>query len=129
MNDGDEGLKRFFNKVYDVLRPGGSFILEPQPWESYAKARRMSQVCLSSNCQHIPSFVNHFIEIERKRKAIMYTSIRFRIFADWYRLLPGETLRHYWRRRYVQVQLPKQSTDQSLHFTGFSRPIDLYVKN
>lgn len=43
LNKSDDGLKRFFYKVYDVLTPGGSFILESQPWDSYAKARRMSE--------------------------------------------------------------------------------------
>ncbi|PPQ89128.1 hypothetical protein CVT25_006500 [Psilocybe cyanescens] len=43
LNEGDEGLKRFFRRVHAVLMPGGSFVLEPQPWESYAKAKRMNQ--------------------------------------------------------------------------------------
>ncbi|KAH9483708.1 putative RNA methyltransferase C2A9.10 [Psilocybe cubensis] len=43
LNEGDEGLKLFFRRVYAVLKPGGSFVLEPQPWESYAKAKRMNQ--------------------------------------------------------------------------------------
>lgn len=41
LNGGDEGLTRFFRRVHSVLRLGGRFILEPQEWESYAKARRM----------------------------------------------------------------------------------------
>ncbi|KAF8157028.1 Bicoid-interacting protein 3-domain-containing protein [Crassisporium funariophilum] len=41
LNSGDTGLKDVFRRVYAVLKPGGSFVLEPQPWESYAKARRM----------------------------------------------------------------------------------------
>ncbi|KAI0722239.1 Bin3-domain-containing protein [Cerioporus squamosus] len=41
LNGGDEGLLRFFRRVHDVLRPGGTFILEPQEWETYAKAKRM----------------------------------------------------------------------------------------
>jgi hypothetical protein len=44
LNSGDEGLKQFFHRVHSVLNPGGSFVLEPQPWDSYAKARRMDQV-------------------------------------------------------------------------------------
>ncbi|KAF9482716.1 Bin3-domain-containing protein [Pholiota conissans] len=49
LNEGDEGLKQFFKRVFGVLKPGGSFILEPQPWESYAKAKRMSQVHNAKN--------------------------------------------------------------------------------
>ncbi|KAF9260548.1 Bin3-domain-containing protein [Marasmius fiardii PR-910] len=41
LNEGDEGLKAFFRRVYDVLRPGGVFILEPQAWDSYKRARRI----------------------------------------------------------------------------------------
>lgn len=44
LNGGDEALKRFFRRVYDVLEPGGSLVLEPQPWDTYAKAKRMSEV-------------------------------------------------------------------------------------
>lgn len=40
LNDGDEGLETFFRRVFDVLRPNGKFVLEPQPWGSYAKAKR-----------------------------------------------------------------------------------------
>ncbi|KJA18720.1 hypothetical protein HYPSUDRAFT_69643 [Hypholoma sublateritium FD-334 SS-4] len=43
LNDGDAGLRRFFARVFAVLRAGGAFVLEPQPWESYAKARRMDE--------------------------------------------------------------------------------------
>jgi len=43
LNGGDEGLKTFFQRVHSVLRPGGAFVLEPQEWETYAKAKRMSK--------------------------------------------------------------------------------------
>ena len=44
MNGGDEALKTFFRRVYNVLESGGTFILEPQAWETYAKAKRMDEV-------------------------------------------------------------------------------------
>ncbi|KAJ8688769.1 hypothetical protein PTI98_013521 [Pleurotus ostreatus] len=41
LNGGDDALLRFFRRVHDVLTPGGSLVLEPQAWETYAKAKRM----------------------------------------------------------------------------------------
>ncbi|KIJ63202.1 hypothetical protein HYDPIDRAFT_29889 [Hydnomerulius pinastri MD-312] len=43
LNHGDDGIKRFFLRVHKNLKPGGVFILEPQAWDTYAKARRMDQ--------------------------------------------------------------------------------------
>ena len=37
MNWGDNGLMRLFRRVHASLRPGGVFLLEPQPWSSYRK--------------------------------------------------------------------------------------------
>lgn len=42
LNFGDEGLKRFFRRIYLALVPGGRLILEPQPWSSYRVKRRMT---------------------------------------------------------------------------------------
>ncbi|KIM42383.1 hypothetical protein M413DRAFT_18658 [Hebeloma cylindrosporum] len=52
LNEGDNGLTAFFRRVYNVLKPGGSFVLEPQPWESYAKARRMDSK-LKENAKYL----------------------------------------------------------------------------
>jgi len=43
LNWGDEGLKRLFRKIYDLLSPGGHFILEPQPWKSYRKKYNVTE--------------------------------------------------------------------------------------
>jgi len=37
LNWGDEGIKKLFKKVYDNLKPGGLFVVEPQLWKSYKK--------------------------------------------------------------------------------------------
>ncbi|KZS97210.1 Bin3-domain-containing protein [Sistotremastrum niveocremeum HHB9708] len=42
LHGGDEGLLAFFRRVHNVLRRDGKFVLEPQPWEGYTKARKMS---------------------------------------------------------------------------------------
>ena len=33
LNNGDEGLMRFFAKMHDTLTPWGLLLLEPQPWK------------------------------------------------------------------------------------------------
>ncbi|KAG6894287.1 hypothetical protein C0992_006725 [Termitomyces sp. T32_za158] len=43
LNGGDVAIDTFFRRVYDVLKPGGMFILEPQAWDTYAKAKRMDE--------------------------------------------------------------------------------------
>nr|XP_046265938.1 7SK snRNA methylphosphate capping enzyme-like [Scatophagus argus]XP_046265939.1 7SK snRNA methylphosphate capping enzyme-like [Scatophagus argus]XP_046265940.1 7SK snRNA methylphosphate capping enzyme-like [Scatophagus argus]XP_046265941.1 7SK snRNA methylphosphate capping enzyme-like [Scatophagus argus]XP_046265942.1 7SK snRNA methylphosphate capping enzyme-like [Scatophagus argus]XP_046265943.1 7SK snRNA methylphosphate capping enzyme-like [Scatophagus argus] len=52
LNWGDNGLKRLFKRVYRHLRPGGMFILEPQPWESYVRRRKLTD-CISRNYHSI----------------------------------------------------------------------------
>ena len=42
LNWGDAGIKRFFQKVYAHLRPGGRFIVEPQPFSSYSRRKRIT---------------------------------------------------------------------------------------
>ncbi|KAG7380789.1 hypothetical protein PHYPSEUDO_006790 [Phytophthora pseudosyringae] len=41
---GDEGIKKVFAKIYELLVPGGRLILEPQPWKSYHKRKFTSEV-------------------------------------------------------------------------------------
>ena len=44
MNGGDAGLQRFFERVHGALVPGGTFVFEAQPRESYIKARKLHPV-------------------------------------------------------------------------------------
>ncbi|KAJ0090452.1 hypothetical protein Patl1_13300 [Pistacia atlantica] len=47
LNWGDDGLITLFTKIWRLLHPGGIFVLEPQPWRSYEKNRRVSEVMAS----------------------------------------------------------------------------------
>jgi len=44
LNNGDDGLLRLFNKLNGCLKIGGLLIFEPQPWPSYKKAKRRSDI-------------------------------------------------------------------------------------
>ncbi|CAF0766524.1 unnamed protein product [Didymodactylos carnosus] len=43
LNFGDDGIKRFFKRIYRALRPGGILLLEPQQWQSYRIKRKMTK--------------------------------------------------------------------------------------
>lgn len=43
LNWGDDGLIKLFVKIWRLLRPGGIFVLEPQPWSSYKRNRLVSE--------------------------------------------------------------------------------------
>jgi len=62
LNNGDEGIKSFFRRVFAALRPGGVFILEPQEWASYAKTRRMNPI-LKENARSLQLRPDDFSEV------------------------------------------------------------------
>ncbi|KAL6636384.1 Bicoid-interacting protein 3-domain-containing protein [Neocallimastix sp. 'constans'] len=44
LNWADYGIKRFFNKVYELLNDNGIFILEPQPFSGYSRKAKNNKV-------------------------------------------------------------------------------------
>ena len=48
LNFGDAGLLTLFRRVHLALRAGGRFVLEPQPWSSYRKNARVSELALAN---------------------------------------------------------------------------------
>jgi 7SK snRNA methylphosphate capping enzyme len=65
-NEGDEGVKRLFRKVFDALAPGGCFVLEFQEWSSYKKKKSLTDT-FKRNCAKIKlrpdMFQQHLLEV------------------------------------------------------------------
>ncbi|KAK2145737.1 hypothetical protein LSH36_660g02002 [Paralvinella palmiformis] len=61
LNWGDDGIKRTFRRIYSQLRPGGRLILEPQPWSSYKRKKKVSDT-VYKNFQQINFRPEHFTE-------------------------------------------------------------------
>lgn len=59
LNWGDIGLKRMFQKIYHHLHPGGRLILEPQPWSSYSKRKKLTAT-IFENYKNIQFFPDQF---------------------------------------------------------------------
>jgi 7SK snRNA methylphosphate capping enzyme len=61
LNFGDVGVKTLFLKAYDQLTDDGLFIIDPQPWKSYKKNKKLSAVT-QDNFNHIQLKPNLFKE-------------------------------------------------------------------
>lgn len=58
-------MMRFFHRVHSVLRTCGVFILEPQTWDTYAKAKRIDET-LKENAKNLKLRPDNFESILRK---------------------------------------------------------------
>nr|AFK49570.1 unknown [Lotus japonicus] len=48
LNWGDDGLITLFSETWKLLKPGGIFVLEPQPWNSYVSNRDVSETTIAN---------------------------------------------------------------------------------
>ncbi|XP_057966942.1 probable RNA methyltransferase At5g51130 isoform X2 [Malania oleifera] len=62
LNWGDDGLITLFAKIWRLLHQGGILVLEPQPWNSYEKNRRVSETATANYC-NIMFYPERFQEI------------------------------------------------------------------
>jgi hypothetical protein len=133
LNGGDAGLKRFFERVYAALVPGGTFVLEAQPRESYIKARKLHPV----SERVYPPFVSGELNAlprrrlcKRTRRGCRYSPKGLRMYYVRLGLNPrrgsvslGKAVSAWiYRRGLIVVVVFNES------FSGFRRPVDLYVK-
>lgn len=56
---GDEGILRFFHRLFDLLTPEGILVLEYQPWRSYKKRKDVNETT-ASNFSEIKIFPSMF---------------------------------------------------------------------
>ncbi|KAF8052950.1 hypothetical protein N665_1483s0002 [Sinapis alba] len=81
LNWGDDGLITLFSKIWRLLNPGGIFVMEPQPWKSYEKNRRVSETT-AMNYRTIVLRPEHF-------QNILLDKIGFRTVEDLTSSLSG----------------------------------------
>jgi 7SK snRNA methylphosphate capping enzyme len=41
-HQGDDGVRQLFDKIFNLLEPGGIFVMEPQSWKSYQKKKDLT---------------------------------------------------------------------------------------
>jgi 7SK snRNA methylphosphate capping enzyme len=71
LNNGDEGIKRFFKKIYLNLTVNGSLLLEPQSWTSYKKKAKLSVSFIILFFQ-LYSGPHHFLKVHLNKLLHLY---------------------------------------------------------
>ncbi|KAI0311445.1 Bicoid-interacting protein 3-domain-containing protein [Amylostereum chailletii] len=110
LNGGDAGLRRFFRRVYETLTPGGTFVFEPQQWDSYTKARKLHpslQEAARSLQIHTDDFESILTDMGFKKPQRLG--------------VPGEG-------RACAFSVFPTSNITRMSVSGFRRPVELYVK-
>jgi 7SK snRNA methylphosphate capping enzyme len=90
LNNGDGGIRYFFNKIYKSLNRGGIFILEPQPFEGYRKRAGMT-----------PQMRTNYMEIDFYPKDFMKFLVQKVGFTLLETLKPISTSKGFTRTIYV----------------------------
>lgn len=62
---GDGGLRLFFARIANALRPGGIFVLERQDWKSYDQARSLGAVRIAYPISHLAYRISHPLPITK----------------------------------------------------------------
>lgn len=50
LHHGDDGLKRFFQKTYNCIKPGGALILEPQEFNTFERRAKEDEASIPIRC-------------------------------------------------------------------------------
>ncbi|XLS94999.1 hypothetical protein HN51_071007, partial [Arachis hypogaea] len=74
LNYGDPGLIKFFYKIWEVLRPGGVLILEPQAWKSYVIKHDVSPIT-AEKFKEIKFRPKNFQKILLNRVCVIFISL------------------------------------------------------
>ncbi|KAI0987456.1 hypothetical protein GJ496_005497 [Pomphorhynchus laevis] len=90
LNHGDDGILNFFRKCWNILKPYGIFIIEPQSWESYKRRKLLSSV-IRKNYSNIKILPDQF-------PMILTDNIGFKLIASLEPTTQSETSKRGFNR-------------------------------
>jgi 7SK snRNA methylphosphate capping enzyme len=130
LNGGDDALTSFFRRVHFVLNQGGTFVLEPQAWDTYAKAKRMDAV------RQLPSVIREELALipsaqQKLKENAKSLGIRPDDFESLLRGMGFGRAQHLGATGEGGARgfpFRSQCHSNSKTLSGFRRPVDLYIK-